>query len=449
MENLSQNLTALLNDRSLSQIRNLLNDTNNIDIADALNEIDMDKALVVFRMLPKDDATEVFSYLDPEQQMHIVEAFTDSEVSDLIEDLFMDDAVDFLEEVPANVVKKVLKNATPKTRSLMNRFLQYPEDSAGSIMTIEFADLYCNITVAQAIERIRNLGIDRDTINTLYIKGERRSLIGTLSIHKLLISDDDELIKDIMDKNFVSVNTFDHQEDVAEKVRKYDLVNIPVIDNEGKLVGIITSDDIIDVIDEENTEDIEKMAAMSPSSKTYLKTGVLNMAKNRIVWLLILMISATFTGMIIGRYEELLQSVVVLTAFIPMLMDTGGNCGSQSSTLVIRGLALGELTFKDLPKILWKELRVSLIVGSILGLVFIVKSMFIPPVASLEIAIIVAMSLFCTVVIAKLIGGVLPVFADKIGLDPAIMASPMITTIVDTGSLLIYFFIATQLFHIS
>lgn len=441
-----ENMKELIKKNSTRELQQALTEMNNFDIAECLNDLDNQKTLMVFRLLSKDDASEVFSNLDPNLQQHIIEMFSDTEVESLMKDLFLDDTVDFLEEVPAIVVKKVLKNCDPRRRSLINRFLKYPEDSAGSIMTIEFVDLYHSITVAQAIARIRYLKIDSDNMNTLYIKGHNRTLVGTLPIHKLLTSDDDIIIEDIMDKNFISVNTDDDREMIAEKFRKYDLTSIPVTDKENKLVGIITIDDIIDVIDEENTEDFEKMAAMAPSQDSYLKTGVMSMAKNRMLWLLVLMVSSTITGNIMTAYNNVLESVVILTAFIPMLMDTGGNCGSQSSTLIIRGLALGELSAKDSLKILFKELRVSIVVGLGLVAVFLLKSAILPPHISMSVAAVVSISLFMTVVIAKLIGCMLPIAADKMGFDPALMASPLITTIVDTCSLFIYFNVATRLF---
>ncbi|MBQ5851716.1 MAG: magnesium transporter, partial [Lachnospiraceae bacterium] len=324
----------------------------------------------------------------------------------------------------------------------------YPEDSAGSIMTIEFVDLYKSITVAQAINRIRSLKVDKDTVNTLYVKGPSRTLIGILPIHRLLTADDDIIIEDLMDTKFISVATEDDREFIAEQFRKYNLTSMPVTDKENKLVGIITIDDIIDVIDEENTEDFEKMAAMAPSQDTYLKTSVFSMAKNRILWLLVLMVSATITGNILTSFNNVLQSVVILTSFIPMLMDTGGNCGSQSSTLIIRGLALGELTAADSLKIMFKELRVAIMVGGALVAAFLIKSLILPPAITVEVAIVVSISLFLTVIIAKLIGSTLPIAATKLGLDPALMASPLITTIVDTCSLFIYFNVAVRLFHL-
>lgn len=441
-----ERLKTLIENNSTRELRIALGEMNNIDIAECLNELDNQKMLMIFRLLSKDDASEVFSNLDPDLQQHVIEMFNDTEVEALIKDLFLDDTVDFLEEVPAAVVKKVLKNCDPERRQLINRFLNYPEDSAGTIMTIEFVDLYRGITVEQAINRIRSLKVDKDTVNTLYIKDYNRTLIGILPIHKLLTAEDDAIVESLMEKNFISVATDDDQEMIAEKFRKYNLTSIPVTDKEKKLVGIITIDDIIDVIDEENTEDFEKMAAMSPSQDTYLKTGVFSMAKNRILWLLVLMVSATITGNILTSFNNVLESMIILTSFIPMLMDTGGNCGSQSSTLIIRGLALGEISASDYLKIIFKEFRVAMVVGVALVIAFLLKSIILPPAITLEVAIVVSISLFMTVIIAKLIGSTLPIIADKFGLDPALMASPLITTIVDTCSLFIYFNVATRLF---
>lgn len=444
-----ENIRDLIENNSTRELLKALTGMNNVDIAECLNDLDNQKTFMVFRLLSKDDASEVFSNLDPNLQQHIIEMFNDTEVESLIKDLFLDDTVDFLEEVPATVVKKVLKNCDPKRRDLINKFLKYPEYSAGSIMTIEFVDLYKSITVSQAITRIRNLKVDSDNVHTLYIKGHNRTLVGVLPIHKLLTADDDVIIEDLMDKTFISVNTYDDQEMIAEKFRKYNLTSLPVTDKENKLVGIITSDDIINVIDEENTEDFEKMAAMSPSQNIYLKTSVFSMAKNRMLWLLVLMVSATITGNIMMSYNNMLESVVILASFIPMLMDTGGNCGSQSSTLIIRGLALGELSARDSLRILYKEFRVAIIVGIGLVVVFIAKSLILPPHVSTAVITVVSISLFVTVVLAKLIGCMLPIVADKFGLDPAIMASPLITTIVDTCSLFIYFNVATKFFTLS
>lgn len=444
-----ETIKTLIENNSTLELKKALHEANNFDIAECLNDLNTQKLLKVFRLLSKDDASEVFSNLDADLQQHIIEVFNDKEVESLVKDLFLDDTVDFLEEVPAAVVKKVLKNCDPARRNLINRFLNYPEDSAGSIMTIEFVDLYKSITVAQAINRIRSLKVDKDTVNTLYVKGPNRTLLGILPIHRLLTAEDDTIIEDIMDSKFISVATEDDRELIAEQFRKYNLTSMPVTDKESKLVGIITIDDIIDVIDEENTEDFEKMAAMSPSQDTYLKTSVFSMAKNRILWLLVLMVSATITGNILTSFNNVLQSVVILTSFIPMLMDTGGNCGSQSSTLIIRGLALGEISSRDSLRIMFKELRVAVLVGVALVIAFLLKSLILPPAITIEIAAVVSISLFLTVIIAKLIGSTLPIAATKLGLDPALMASPLITTIVDTCSLFVYFNVATQLFHLA
>lgn len=326
---------------------------NVVDIAALLSEI-KDKELVVkiFRILPKDIAADVFSYMEHEQKLFIINSITDAEVANIINDLYIDDTVDFLEELPANMVKKILKNTDETTRAIINQFLNYPEHSAGSIMTIEYVDLKKEMTVEEALEHIRKTGVDKETINTCYVIDENRILEGIISIRKLILCDKNSIIKDIMKKDFIYVNTLDDQETVAKLFKKYDLISIPVTDNEKRLVGIITIDDIIDIIDQENTEDLQKMAAMAPSEEEYLKTSTLQLAKNRITWLLILMISATFTGNIIRKFEDVLQSVVILAAFIPMLMDTGGNAGSQSSTLIIRGLALGEIKSKDVLKVI-------------------------------------------------------------------------------------------------
>jgi len=398
----------------------------------------------MFRILPKEIAATAFSYMSYDQQRYIIESITDKEIEIIIDELFLDDTIDFLEEMPANVVKKVLKNTDDKTRKLINQFLNYPEDSAGSIMTIEYVDLKREMTVRQAIDHIKKTGIDKETINTCYVMDQSRKLEGVISIRKLILSDDDVLIGDIMDKDVIYINTSDDQEKIAMLFKKYDFISMPVVDKERRLVGIITVDDVVDIIDQENTEDFQRMAAMQPSEEEYLKTSVLELAKNRIPWLLILMISATFTGNIIRKYEEALQSVVILASFIPMLMDTGGNAGAQSSTLVIRGIALGEIKLNDLGKILWKEFRVSVIVGLILAIVNFLRIYFLEKVA-FNISIVVSISIFATVILAKIVGGSLPIIAKKLKLDPAIMASPLITTIVDAVALMIYFAAATSI----
>ncbi len=437
----------LIRENKLMQARNELKDMNVVDIAQLLDETSQEKMLIIFRILPKDISADVFSYLSSEQQRYIIESITDKETKTIIDELFLDDTIDFLEELPANVVKKVLKNTDANTRALINQFLKYPENSAGSIMTIEYVDLKKEMTVKEALQHIKRTATDKETINTCYVMDKNRRLEGVISIRQLILNDDDTIIKDIMDENVIFVHTLEDQEYIADTFKKYDFTSMPVVDNENRLVGIITIDDIVDIIEQENTEDFQKMAAMAPSEEEYLKTGVFSLAKHRVMWLLVLMISATFTGNIIKKFEDVLQSVVVLAAFIPMLMDTGGNAGSQSSTLIIRGLALGEIESKDILKVIWKELRVSVIVGIILATVNFVRIYFFEK-TNLYVSIAICISLFFTVVIAKVVGGVLPIAAKKFKMDPAIMASPLITTIVDALALIIYFTAATTLLGI-
>ncbi|ABS42479.1 magnesium transporter [Clostridium botulinum] len=441
-------ILELINEKKYSEAREELLKLNSVDIATLLEEVDNKKnMLVLFRLLPKDIEIDVFSYMSNDMQQYIIQSITHEEMTTIIDQLYFDDVIDLLEEMPANIVKKILLNTDEKKRKLINQFLKYEEDSAGSIMTIEFVDLKKEMTVEQAIERIRKIGVDKQTINTCYVIDGNRKLEGIISIRRLILSNKDVLIKDIMKENYVSINTFDDQEYVANQFKKYDLVSMPVVDKEHRLVGIITIDDIVDIIDQENTEDFHKMAAMEPSEEEYLKTGVFELAKHRIIWLLVLMISATFTGNIIRKSEDVLQSVVILASFIPMLMDTGGNSGSQSSTLVIRGLALGEIKLKDIFKVMWKEFRVSVVVGIALSVVNFLRVYFIEKV-SFMVSMTVCISLFFTVVLAKVVGGILPIVAKKLKLDPAIMASPLITTIVDAVALLIYFGIAKILLGI-
>lgn len=442
-----ERVLELIRENKLMQARNELKDMNVVDIAQLLDETDQEKMLIIFRILPKDISADVFSYLSYEKQKYIIESITDKEIKNIIDELFLDDTIDFLEELPANVVKKVLKNTDENTRALINQFLNYPENSAGSIMTIEYVDLKKEMTVREALEHIKRTGIDKETINTCYVMDKNRRLEGVISIRQLILNDDDTIIKDIMDENVIYVHTLEDQEQVADTFRKYDFTSMPVVDNENRLVGIITIDDIVDIIEQENTEDFQKMAAMAPSEEEYLKTSVFSLAKHRILWLLVLMVSATFTGNIIKKFEEVLQSVVVLAAFIPMLMDTGGNAGSQSSTLIIRGLALGEIESKDIFKVIWKELRVSIIVGAILSLLNFVRIYFLEK-TDFYVTLAISISLFFTVVIAKVVGGILPIAAKKLKMDPAIMASPLITTIVDALALLVYFTAATTLLGI-
>ena len=441
---MEKRIIELISENKIVEIRNELLEMNAVDIAEMLEEIEKHHLVKIFRILPKDIAAGVFSYIPVELQQYIIESITDNETRNILEELFFDDAIDFIEEMPANLVKKILKNTDYNMRKLINQFLNYPEDSAGGIMTIEYVDLKKEMTVDQAIEHIKLTGIDKETINTCYVIDANRKLEGVVSIRKLILSNGTDLLADIMNDDAIYIHTMDDQENTAMLFKKYDLLAMPVVDNERRLVGIITVDDIVDIIEQENTEDLQKMAAMQPSEEEYLKTGVFALAKYRIMWLLILMISATFTGNIIKRFENVLQSVVILTAFIPMLMDTGGNAGSQSSVLIIRGLALGDIKKKDALKVLWKELRVSLIVGVVLASVNFFRLLYIEKV-SLLITVTVCVTLFCTVVLAKVIGGLLPIAAKSVKLDPAIMASPLITTIVDAFALIIYFSMATWL----
>lgn len=420
---------------------------NVVDTAFLFEEISQEKLLIMFRILPKDLASDVFTHMTSELQKYVIDSITDKEAIGIIENLFMDDAVDFLEEMPSNVVKRILKNTDAKTRMVINQFLNYPEDSAGSIMTIEYVDLKKEMTVKQALDYIKKNGIDKETIYTCYVLNNNRILEGLISLRKLVLSDESTLIKDIMDTDLISINTHDDQEYVANLFKIYNYNVMPVADNENRLVGIITVDDIIDVIDQEATEDIQKMAAMQPSEKEYLKTDNWTLAKHRIPWLLILMISATFTGGIITKYQDAMQSVMILAAFIPMIMDTGGNSGSQSSTLVIRGLALGEIEPKDILKVLRKEVCISGIVGIALTIVNFLRLYFIQK-TDILVATTVVISLFFTVVLAKIVGSSLPMLAKRLGFDPAIMAGPLITTIVDAVALTIYFTTATWLLGI-
>ena len=442
---IANKLQQLLDSGRHSELRGALMVLSPVDIAQFLESLDPEKMLLVFRILPKDISADVFSYITSEKKQSLIESIGDNEIRTLINDMFLDDTVDFLEELPASVVKRVLQNTDVKTRNLINQFLQYPDNSAGSIMTIEYMELRTGLTVSQAMAEIKRVGIDKETIYTLYVIDDSRHLLGTAALRKLILCDEHTIIDDIMDTNVVSVTTTDDQEKVASLVRRYDLLAIPVVDKENRLVGIITADDIMDVIQEENTEDFEKMAALTPSEDSYLHTSPWKLAINRIPWLLILSVAAIFTGMIITQFENLLQNVdIVLTACIPMLMDTGGNCGAQVSTLIIRGLALSELHPKDIFKILWKEFRVALIVGFVLS-AFTFARVFFLNQAGPTVSFVVAISLYLTVIVAKAIGCCLPLLAKKIHLDPALMASPLITTIVDATSLTIYFSIASAM----
>ncbi|WP_054332227.1 magnesium transporter [Merdimmobilis hominis] len=447
MENYELNFTRLIQmaeQRDYISLKKELETLQEVDVAQFLELLSGEKIVVVFRTLPKEMAAEVFANLQPETQEYIVTSITDQEIAVIIEDLFVDDAVDFLEELPANVVKRVLKNAGADTRAQINQFLNYPENSAGSIMTAEFTDLRKTMTVAQAIDHIRRTGEDRETIYTCYVIDDRRVLDGVVSVKSLLLADDEQLILDVMDTDIISVNTEDDREDVAQLFSKYGLLSLPVVDKENRLVGIVTVDDAVEVIEQEATEDFEKMAAMLPSERPYLKTSVFDLAKNRIVWLLVLMISAMITGGVLERYETAFAAMPLLVTFIPMLTDTGGNAGSQSSTLIIRGMAVSEIHPKDLPQVVWKELRVSVLVGLVLSVVNFIQLAIRYPGNEL-MALTVVLSLFATVVIAKTVGCVLPILAKMCHADPAIMAAPLITTVVDAFALIIYFSLAQRL----
>lgn len=440
-------LSELIENKKYSQLRHEIEDVNEADVASLMEDIPVSDRLKIFRILTKDKAADVFAYLPLDVQQELIVALSDREAANIMNNLMADDAADLVEEMPASVVRKLLANASAETRRDINNLLQYPEDSAGSIMTVEFVDLKENMTVAQCIERIRRIGIDKETINICYVLDEKRHLVGTAAIRYLLIKDPNELIGDIMNDNIIAIHTLMDQEEVAMMFQKYDFTSMPVVDNENRLVGIITVDDVVDIMREEATEDMEKMAAIIPSDKPYLKIGIFETFKQRIPWLLLLMVSATFTGGIITHYEEALGTYVILTAYIPMLMDTGGNAGGQASVTVIRGLSLSEIEFVDLLKVLWKEIRVALLCGAALAVCNFAKLMLFDKVP-VTVALVVCFTLIAAVFFAKIVGGMLPMFAQKLGFDPAVMASPFITTIVDALSLMIYFQIATHLLHI-
>lgn len=435
----------LLAQREFKAVRSILDVMNEVDIASLLSTLSDKELALAFRLIPKDKAAEVFSNMDTSMQTYLVTMFTEKELKELLDDLYMDDTVDMLEELPANLVKRILATVSASDRSMINQLLNYPEDSAGSIMTTEYVDLREEMTVGQAMAHIKKTGIHKETIYTCYIT-ERRKLVGIVSAKDLMTTDDNVPIKDLMETEIISVYTHADQEQVAQLFTKYDLLALPVIDQDGRMVGIVTFDDAMDVMVDEATEDITKMAAINPSEKTYFETSVLQHAKNRIPWLLILMFTSIITGTIITRYENAFAAIPLLVSFIPMLMDTGGNCGSQSATLIIRGIALDEIRFTNLFKVMFKEFRISLIVGAFLAVANGVR-IFIQ-YHNPGLAVVIACSLMGTVIMAKLVGCILPLLAKKVNLDPAIMASPLITTLVDTFSILIYFNIATVLFRL-
>ena len=446
MENFDlEELLELVKANKYRQLKEALLDLNEVDIALFMDELDsVERTMLVFRMLPKEMASEVFAELDPESQEDIINSITDRELSEIVEDLYVDDAVDMLEEMPATIVRRVMENTKPETRKLINQFLNYPENSAGSIMTAEYIGLKKHMTVEESFAFIRKHGIDSETIYTCYVMDSKRRLEGVVTVRNLIMNPYDAVVGDIMDDNVIKAITTMDQEEVVEMMNKYDLLSMPVVDSEDRLVGIITVDDVMDVMEEEATEDIEKMAAMLPSEKPYLRTGVFELAKNRIPWLLFLMLSSTLSGAILERYENAFAAIPLLVSFTPMLMNTGGNSGSQSSAMIIRGMSLGEIEPTDILRVIWKEVRVGLIAGIILAVCNFIRLMIQYP-GNTMISLVVVLSVFVTVVIAKTIGCTLPIAAKVLKADPAIMAGPLITTIVDAVSLIVYFNLACML----
>ncbi len=440
-------ISELLTQKKYSKLREILSDMNPADIAQILEEIPQKELPVVFRLLPKEPAAEVFVEMDSDTQQLLIEAFSDAELREVLDELFMDDTVDIIDEMPATVAKRILKQTDAATRRLINKLLAYPDDSAGSIMTTEYIDLKKDMTVDEAFDRIRSVGIDTETIYTCYVIDRSRHLLGIVTVKDLLLNEKSEIIANIMDENVIFANTLDDKEEVAGQFEKYDLMILPVVDTENRLVGVVTVDDAIDVIQEEATEDIEKMAAILPSDRSYFKTSVFNTFRARIPWLMLLMISATFTGAIISNFESKLTIFPALMAFIPMLMDTSGNSGSQASVTVIRAISLGDIEFKDIFRVLWKEIRVAFLCSISLAAVNFIKLFVLDylilntfdPGKQIPEILVVCLTLFLTVVVSKIVGSTLPILAKKLGFDPAVMASPFITTVVDAISLMIYF----------
>ncbi len=448
MENFDmEQLLQYVEEHKIRLLRTKLSEMNEADIAEFMEELDDNRKVLIFRLLPKELATDVFACLDADIQQHIINSITDAEIHKIIEDLFVDDAVDMLEELPATVVKRVMRNAAPETRQLINQFLRYPENSAGSIMTAEYIGLKKYMNVEQAFSYIRAHGVDKETIYTCFVMDGERHLEGVVTIKDLLMNPYETKIQDIMDTNIIKAVTTEDQEEVSDLFNKYDLLCLPVVDHENRLVGIVTVDDIVDVMEEEATEDFEKMAAMLPSDKPYLKTSVLELAKNRIVWLTVLMLSSMITGSILTHYEASFAALPLLVSFVPMLTGTGGNAGSQSSTMIIRCMAIGEVEPKDILKVVWKEVRVALVVGAILAALNFIRLMLMYPGQPM-VCLTVVISLYLTVILAKSIGCMLPIIAKLLKLDPAIMAAPLISTIVDACSLIVYFRIACNLLEI-
>lgn len=451
---LSDTIKTLLDNKKYATLRDILTTMNAMDIATIFEDLHDSKTALLFRMLPKELAADTFVEMDEQTQQMLIQDFSDSELKEIIDELYVDDAVDIIEEMPANVVKRILRQADPQTRKEINELLKYPEDSAGSIMTTEFVSLRPQMTVEEAIKRIRRTGVDKETIYTCYITKNDNTLIGIITIKTLLLADEAEIVADLMESNVISVNTLDDQEKVAQLITKYDFLALPVVDNESRLVGIVTVDDAIDVMEEEATEDVQKMAGITPSDKPYIKTGIFSIWKSRIPWLMILMVSATFTGLIITGYEEALALCPALTAYIPMLMGTGGNSGSQSSVTVIRSLSLNEISFSDLFRVVLKESGVSLLCGVTLAVVNFFKLILVDNMllgnedVTIWVSLAVSLTLVVVVFFAKIIGAVLPMLAKKIHLDPAVMASPFITTLTDIVSLCVYFIIASSILNL-
>ena len=443
-ENFSpQRLTELVEHKQFRPLRELLTEMNEVDIAAFLGELEPDQQAIVFRLLPKELAAEVFAYLDDsEDQERLIGALSDRELREVLDELYLDDAVDIIEEMPASVVSRILRNTGAETRQQINELLNYPKDSAGSIMTTEFVSLRPDATVSDCFQRIRREGVDKEAIYTCYVT-HNRVLMGVVTVRQLLLADAGTRVRDIMEDHVISVETAMDREEAAQLMSRYDLSALPVVDAEDRVVGIITFDDVLDVFQEEATEDIEKMAAIIPSEKPYMQTSVFRLWRNRIPWLLLLMVSATFTGRIIAGFESALASYAALTIFIPMLMDTGGNCGGQASVTVIRALSLGEIEFRDLPRVLWKELRTAVLCALTLFLAVLAKALLLDG-QGIRVALVVSLTVFFTVCIAKLVGCTLPMLAKRLGFDPAVMASPFITTVVDALSLLVYFAVAAR-----
>ena len=450
LENLLSVIAKLIEERKYMAVKEIMSEENAADLAALFEEMFGDdfkerrEFLILYRLLPKDLAAEVFAFMNTDMQQHLITAFSDAELREILDNSFIDDTVDIIEEMPANVVSRILQNSSTGARKAINTILRYPKDSAGSIMTIEYVSLHSDMTVGESFAKIRRVGVNKETIYTCYVT-ENRKLIGIVTVKDLFLADEDDRIGDIMETNLISVYTLEYKEVVANMFQKYDFLALPVTDRDGRLVGIVTFDDAMDVIQEENTEDVTKMAAIAPNEDTYFRTGVIKHAKSRIVWLLVLMISSTITGLIITKYETAFEVMPLLVSFMPMLMDTGGNCGSQSSTLIIRGLALEEIHFCDFFKVVFKEFRIAIIVSAVLAVVNGIR-IYLTYGRNLTLALTISMSLICTVIMSKLIGAMLPMLAKRVNLDPALMAAPLITTIVDSCSIFIYFNIAMVMF---